>query len=393
MQPFEKVCILVLDSLGVGAMPDAGRFGDAGTNTLMHTSRAVSGIALPNLAKIGLAHLTHIEGTAPHPTPLGGHGKMSEQSDAKDTITGHWEMAGVPIEEPFNVFPDGFPPEILQPFIERTGREVMGNIPASGTEIIKDLGVEHMETGKWIVYTSADSVFQIAAHEDVIPLEELYEACHIAREICDGPRIARIIARPFIGKPGAFQRTYNRHDYSMLPPKPTLCEKLTEAKVPVVGVGKIADIFAHQGVPQNIHTEGNTDGLKRTVGAIQDLERGLVFTNLVDFDMLYGHRRNPEGYAEALLEVDEVLPSILDTLGENGLLMITADHGCDPTYPAHTDHTREYVPILCASRRFNGSVDLGIRESFADLGQTVAENFRITVPTGSSFYSELGAAL
>jgi phosphopentomutase len=236
-------------------------------------------------------------------------------------------------------------------------------------------------------------VLQIAAHEDVIPLEELYEACRIAREICDEPRIARIIARPFIGEPGAFKRTYNRHDYSMLPPEPTLCEKLTDAEVPVVGVGKIADIFAHQGVPENIHTEGNTDGLKKTVAAIKELERGLIFTNLVDFDMLYGHRRNPEGYAEALLEVDGVLPQILDSLGDNGMLMITADHGCDPTYPAHTDHTREYVPILCASRRFTGTVDLGIRESFADLGQTVAENFGITVPTGNSFFSDLSAAL
>jgi len=393
MQPFDKVCILVLDSLGVGAMPDADRFGDAGTNTLTHTARAVSGIALPNLAEIGLAHLTPIEGTSPHPNPLGGHGKMSEKSDAKDTITGHWEMAGVPIEDAFNVYPDGFPDEILQPFIERTGRGVLGNMSASGTEIIKDLGVEHMTTGKWIVYTSADSVFQIAAHEDVVPLEELYEACRIAREICDEPRIARIIARPFIGKPGAFQRTYNRHDYSMLPPQPTLCEKLTEAKVPVIGVGKIADIFAHQGVPENIHTEGNADGLRHTVDAIDRVERGLVFTNLVDFDMLYGHRRNPEGYAEALLEVDGVLPQILDSLGTNGMLMITADHGCDPTYPAHTDHTREYVPILCASRRFKGSVDLGIRESFADLGQTVAENFGIEVPTGKSFYADLASAL
>jgi len=393
MKTFEKVCILVFDSAGVGAMPDAAEFGDAGTNTLGNVAKAVDGIYLPNLASMGLVRILPIEGTTESARPLGAYGKMAEASVSKDTITGHWEMAGVPIFEAFQTFPDGFPDHLLRPFIEKTGRGVLGNYAASGTVIIEDLGEEHMRTGKWIVYTSADSVFQIAAHEDVIPLEELYEACRVARNLFDEHRIARIIARPFVGELGAFRRTYNRHDYSMLPPVPTLCDRLVASEIPVIGVGKIGDIFAHQGISESVHTEGNLDGLKRTIEECKKLERGVVFTNLVDFDMLYGHRRNPQGYATALEEADAFLPEILDALGEDGLLLITADHGCDPTYLKHTDHTREYVPLLCGSRAFSNSVDLGTRATFADLGQTVAENFDIEVPTGTSFLKQLSEAL
>ncbi len=390
---FDKVCILVMDSVGVGAMPDAPSFGDEGSNTIAHVADAVGGIHLPNLARLGLGHLTPIKGTDPATEVRGAHGKMNEASAGKDTITGHWEMAGVPTFTAFTVFSEGFPAEIIEPFVQATGRGILGNHAASGTVIIEELGPEHIRTGKWIVYTSADSVFQIAAHEDVIPLEELYAACKIARDICDKHQIARIIARPFIGEAGSFQRTYNRHDYSMLPHQPTLCDELTKAGIPLIGIGKIADIFAHQGVEQNVHTEGNTDGIAKTIAETKSLDHGVVFCNLVDFDMVYGHRRNPTGYATALLELDAAIPELVDALGDNGLLLLSADHGCDPTHMAHTDHTREYVPVLCGSRAFKGGVDLGTRETFADLGQTVAANFGVSVPTGTSFLNDLRQVL
>lgn len=389
MKTFERICLLVLDSAGVGAMPDAPSFGDAGADTIAHAAASVGGLHLPHLAALGLGHLTHIPGTAPDPAARGAWGKMAEASAGKDTITGHWEMAGLITERPFATFPDGFGPDIIEPFIARTGRGVLGNRPASGTTILEELGAEQVATGQWIVYTSADSVFQIAAHEEVVPLEELYAACEIAREMLAPRNLARVIARPFVGSEGAWKRTYNRRDFTVPPPAPSLCERLTEAGVPVIGLGKIADIFAHRGITTEIHTEGNTDGIARTRAAIADNPRGLIFTNLVDFDMLYGHRRNPEGYAAALQEADEAIPALLDALGPDGLLLITADHGCDPTHEGHTDHTREYVPVLAGSVAMHGGADLGERQTFADLGQTIAENFGVALPSGRSFLGDL----
>lgn len=381
-RPFRKACILVLDGAGIGAAHDCAAFGDpSSVNTLGNTARAVGGLHAPNLQAIGLGHLTHIEGVLPAAGPTGFVARMVEVSAGKDTPTGHWEMVGVRTTEPFAVYNPSFPQHIVDAFVQASGYEVLGNCVASGTAILDELGEEHVRTGKPILYTSADSVFQLAAHEDVIAVEELHRICAIARTVLDPFRVGRVIARPFVGTPGSWKRTYNRKDFSMPPPHGTLLDRLTEAGIAVVGVGKIADIFADCGVPTSIHTEGNADGMAHTIAACRALDRGLVFANLVDFDALYGHRRNPQGFAGALTATDAELPALLDALGEDGLLCITADHGNDPTYLATTDHTREQVPLLLASRRFGpGEVqdrDLGTVSSFACLGQTLAQNFGV----------------
>lgn len=366
----KRVMLIVLDSVGVGALPDAHLYGDEGSNTLGNIARRVK-LALPNLGKLGLGNIVPIEGIAPAAAPLGAFGKMAELSPGKDTTTGHWEMAGIVLEKPFPIYPEGFPEEIINAFEERTGRKVLGNKPASGTVIIEELGAEHLVTGKPIVYTSADSVFQIAAHEEVIPLEELYEMCRVAREILQGEHaVGRVIARPFVGTPGNFQRTANRHDYSIEPPSPTMLELIKDRGLEVVGIGKIGDIYSGKGLTQSIPTKGNADGIDRTLAAWQSVKAGLVFTNLVDYDMKYGHRNDVEGYAAALEEFDGRLPEIMGQLNEEDLLIITADHGCDPTMPG-TDHTREYVPLLIYGDKVKAGTGVGIRKTFADVGATV----------------------
>jgi phosphopentomutase len=332
-------------------------------------------LTLPHLQGLGLGHLTTILGVPPVAAPRGAFGKMRETSAGKDTTTGHWEMAGLSVTKAFPTFPDGFPTEMIERFAKLTGRGVLGNKTASGTEIIEELGAEHMKTGKLIVYTSADSVFQIAAHEEIVPLDELYRASEIARKLCDELPVARVIARPFVGEPGKFKRTYNRRDFSMPPPHATVLDAIADAKLPVIGVGKIWDIFAGRGVTENVHSEGNSDGMARTLAALGRLERGLIFTNLVDFDMLYGHRRDPEGYYRALQEFDAFLPRLEQKLGPRDVVIITADHGNDPTYRG-TDHTREYVPLIAMSHRAAGH-DLGVRNGFYDVAQTLADAFAL----------------
>ncbi len=376
MRPFDKACILVLDGAGIGAAPDCADFGDPDTvNTLGNCARAVGGLRAPRLQRMGLGNLCDIAGIAPTAAPDGFALRMVEASAGKDTPTGHWEMVGVRTTQPFAVFNPRFPDEIVREFERASGHQVLGNCVASGTAILDELGPEHLRTGKPILYTSADSVFQVAAHEEVIAIEELWRICEVARRVLDPWRVGRVIARPFVGQPGAWRRTYNRKDFSMPPPPGTLLDRMVAAGLRVVGVGKIQDIFAGCGVPESIHTEGNADGIEQTIAACRGLDQGLVFTNLVDFDALYGHRRNPGGFAQALTEADARLDDILDALGDRGLLCITADHGNDPTYLATTDHTREVVPLLLASKGFRRGADLGTGDSFACLGQTLADNF------------------
>jgi len=386
-----RFVILVADSAGCGALPDAGRYGDEGSDTIGNTSRAVGGLRLPNLGRMGLGHLTEIAGVPPEPRPVAFHGKMAERSPGKDTTTGHWEMMGVVLGEPLALFPNGFPPEILEPWVRATGVPgVLCNRPASGTAVIQELGEEHQRTGKPIVYTSADSVFQVACHQETVPLERLYEWCRIARRLLDPWRVARVIARPFVGPPGRYTRTYDRRDFSLQPPAPTVLEQLAGSGVPVVGVGKIGDVFDHRGLAEEIHTEGNADGLRRTEEILGRLDHGLLFVNLVDFDMLYGHRNDAAGYARALEELDRALPPILARLRPGDVLAVTADHGCDPTTPS-TDHSREYVPLLVHAPGKGGG-SLGVRSTFADLGASTAEFFGLRPGAGTSFLSEIGLA-
>jgi len=383
-----RVVILVADGVGCGGAPDAARYGDAGADTLGNLSRQRGGLALPHLGALGLGHLTTIAGVPPIAEPEGAWGSLTEQSVGKDTITGHWEMAGVITTAPLATFPNGFPPAITEPLARAAGRELLGNTTASGTAIIEELGPEHLRTGALILYTSADSVLQLAAHEDVVPLDELYRICAVARDIADREHIGRVIARPFVGTPGAFRRTYNRRDFALVPPSPTLCDVLTDAGVPVVGVGKISDIFAGRGVGESLHSEGNDDGMRLTLERLDRMDSGLLFTNLVDFDMLYGHRNDAVGFAGALARLDAWIPDLRARLRPGDLVLLTADHGNDPTKQG-TDHTRERVPLLAFGPGVR-PVNLGTRASFADLGQTVAEALSAPALThGTSFWEAL----
>lgn len=381
---------MVLDSAGIGEMPDAAEWGDAGAHTLGHIfeTRRVN---VPNLQAMGLGNITPLSGLAAAAKPTGSFGKCTLKSDGKDTTTGHWEMAGIILKQGFPKFPDGFPPRIIDEFVDRARVPgILGNIPASGTEIIKQLGEEHVRTGKPIVYTSADSVFQIAAHEEVVPIDRLYEICEIARRILTGnDEVARVIARPFLGSNAQdFKRTANRHDYAVPPPAGNLLPVLKDAGLDVVCIGKIASIYDSIGVTQDLTAKNNEQTVDQTIKALNDESRGLIFSNLVDFDMLYGHRRDPEGYAKALEQFDERLPEIFDAMSEDDLLVMTADHGNDPTKEG-SDHTREYVPLLVYGRNAAAGVNLGTRQSLSDIGQTVAENFGLKIADGVSFLSDI----
>ncbi len=386
-----QIVLIVLDSVGIGAMSDADKYGDIGANTLVNMGKKRGYLNLINLSSLGIGHILtdYIKGITKVEDPQGSFGILNEKSKGKDTTTGHWEICGVILNEPFALFPYGFDIGIIEEFSRRTGRGVLGNKAASGTEIIAELGEEHMKTGKWIVYTSADSVFQIAAHEEVIPLEELYRGCEIARDICNRLNIGRVIARPFAGEKGSFKRTYNRKDFSMPPPHKTALDFLCDSNINVTGIGKIYDIFAGRGVTESIHTDGNADGIEKTIEAISQ-KRGLIFVNLVDYDMVYGHRRDIEGYASALEYFDQNLIRILERIDRESMLIITADHGCDPTFTAHTDHTRERVPLLVYTPGLKKGIYLGIRETFADIGKTILEWFGIKNDlAGNSFLSDL----
>lgn len=386
-----RVIVIVLDSVGIGELPDAAAFGDVGSHTLGNMARAVGGLHLPHMEKMGLANIAIIQGLTPQANPTAAYGKMAEISAGKDSTTGHWELMGLVLEKPFPLYPEGFPPEVMDRFEAEIGRGWLGNYPASGTAIIDELGPEHMRTGQPIVYTSGDSVFQIAAHEEVIPVEELYRICRIARRILRGEHeVSRVIARPFVGRPGHFTRTANRHDFSVSPPEPTVLDFLKEAGLMVCGIGKIEDLFSGQGLTEAIHTEHNMDGVDKTIRAMRERrEPGLIFTNLVDFDAKFGHRNNPQGYAQALAEFDARLPEIQAALAGDDLLVITADHGNDPTTPS-TDHSREYVPILIDGEPGRAGGNIGLRSTFADLGATIADIFGAQSPRfGSSFRAML----
>jgi phosphopentomutase len=379
---------MVLDSVGIGEMPDAAAYGDVGADTLGNIAR-IRGLRLPNLARLGLGNIKPLAGIAPAGSPAGAYGRCALASPGKDTTTGHWEMAGIHLARPFPLYPRGFPPEIMNEFERRIGRGTLGNKAASGTEIIQELGAEHMRTGSPIVYTSADSVFQVAAHEEVIPLGELYKICETARDILRGPHEAgRVIARPFLGAPGHFTRTGNRHDYAVPPPQGMLLDRLEERGVFVHGVGKIFDVFLGRGIRESTKTKDNADGMAKTLAAVQSADSGLIFVNLVDFDMLYGHRNDVEGYGAALEQFDAWLPQLERALGADDAAIFTADHGCDPTTPG-TDHTREYVPLLVCGPKVRPGVNLGLRGSLSDIGQTVAANFGTAIPHGASFLDQI----
>jgi len=377
MPLFARIIIIVLDSAGVGELPDAGRYGDQGSSTIPHTAEAAGGLRVPTLERLGLGRIVPIRGVAPAAAPQGAFGKLAERSAGKDTTTGHWELMGVILERPFPTYPKGFPREIIAAFERAIGTKTLGNVAASGTEIIEQLGPEHERTGYPIVYTSADSVFQIAAHEDVVPVARLYEMCRAARDLLTGPHaVSRVIARPFVGRHGSYTRTDRRRDFSLPPVKTTVLDAAVEAGCEVIGIGKIPDVFAGRGVTRGVHTHDDQDGMAQTVRAMGEMERGIIFTNLVDLDSKYGHRNDPQGYARDLEAIDARLPEALGRLQETDLLFITADHGNDPTTPS-TDHSREYVPLLIAGPRARGGVDLGTRETFADVGATVADALSI----------------
>ncbi len=386
MLRFERVIWVVLDSVGIGALPDAGDYGDVGRNTLGHIAESRP-LKLPTLVELGLANIAPLAHLHAVEKPRASYGRGATHSPGKDTTTGHWEMAGIWLPQAFPVYPHGFPREVIEEFEKQIGRNTIGNKPASGTEIIKELGEEHVRTGKPIVYTSGDSVFQIAAHEDVIPIAELYRMCEIARKILDGKhKVGRVIARPFSGTAGNFARTSRRHDYAVEPPKPMLLDVLKERGVPVLGIGKIHDIYNGRGVEEYVTTKSNADGMDKLTAATRERKSGLIFCNLVDFDMLFGHRKDVEGFANCLEEFDAWLAGYLKLLGEGDFLLITADHGCDPDPRwATTDHSREYVPILAYARRSPQGKDLGIRKTLADMGQTVADNFGGKILRGESF--------
>jgi phosphopentomutase len=382
--PFRRAVILVADGVGCGGAPDARDYGDAGADTLGNIARATGGLRLPNLESLGLGHLTEIAGVSAVASPRGAWGALREASAGKDTITGHWEMAGLLTEEAMPTFPHGFPPAITDALRAASSRGLLGNKTASGTAIIEELGPQHLATGDLILYTSADSVLQIAAHEEIVPLAEQYRICEAARAIADRHRIGRVIARPFVGSPGAFRRTYNRRDYSLIPPGPTLLDDLDAAGQTVIGIGKISDIFAGRGLTRSLHSEGNADGLRLTLEALPKLDRGLLFVNLVDFDMLYGHRNDVPGFARGLGELDAWLPAFQAAIGPGDVAFLTADHGNDPTTPG-TDHTRERVPLLAFGPGVRPA-PLGTRPTFSDLGQTIAGALGIPpIDRGTSF--------
>lgn len=378
MKQIDRAIIVILDGVGIGESPDAADFGDAGSHTLGNLARAVGGLDLPNLQRMGLGNISDLQGITPQKNPAANFGKMREQSPGKDSTTGHWEIAGCILKRAFPTYPEGFPSEVLNPFRKKIGRDILGNKPASGTEIIQQLGAEHLQTGNPIVYTSADSVFQIAAHEAVIPVNELYRMCKIAREILGGPHaVSRVIARPFVGdSPGNFTRTRGRRDFSLKPPRKLVQNCAQESGLTTVGIGKIDDLYAGVGLDVKLHSKSNDDGMNILSGQLKGLDRGLIMINLVDFDMLWGHRNNPEGFYSDLQKFDRRLPEFLGALGPGDLFIITADHGNDPTTPS-TDHSREYVPVLLYGPELKQGMNIGTRTSFADLGKTVADAFQL----------------
>jgi phosphopentomutase len=391
VEEFKRVFLIVMDSVGIGEAPDAERFMDKGADTLGHIAKHMDGLKMPTMGRLGLSNIREIDGILKADHPLAYYTKMQEASNGKDTMTGHWEMMGLHIEQPFRTFPDGFPDALIQELEQKTGRKVIGNKPASGTEIVVELGEEHIESGAMIVYTSADSVLQIAAHEEVIPLDELYRICEIARELTlDDPyMVGRIIARPFVGEPGAFERTSNRHDYALKPFGRTVMNTLADEKFDVIALGKISDIYDGEGVTEAIRTEDNNDGMTKIVETMDKDFNGISFLNLVDFDAKYGHRRDPQGYGEALETFDERLPEVLNKMTDQDLLIITADHGNDPVHHG-TDHTREYVPLLVYHTNIKEGIELPLRKTFADVGATIAENFNVKLPEhGSSFFQDI----
>ncbi len=391
MSALKRAILVVLDGVGAGANPDAAAYGDAGASSLEHCAQAIGGLALPNLGSIGLGNITPVVGTPPDPQARGSYGRMAEAAAGKDSTTGHWEMTGVVLKRPLPTYPHGFPPDVIEAFEQAIGRKVIGNKAASGTEIIKELGEEHLRTARPIVYTSADSVFQIAAHQDVIPLEELYHMCEVARGLLTGEHaVGRVIARPFIGTPGAFKRTEHRRDFSLQPQGTTLLDLLKESGKDVIGIGKIEDLFAGRGLTVRDHTETNRDGMEVTLRWLERDFTGLLFVNLVEFDMLWGHRRDSQGYAQALREVDDWFGQVQQKMRPEDAIFFTADHGVDPTYRG-TDHTRETVPLLAYGEPVKAGVNLGLRPTYADLGQTLAQAFGIEpLAAGTSFAHEIG---
>ncbi len=388
-ESFNRVIIIVLDSVGVGGLPDAYKYGDEGSNTLANTAKTVGGLNIPNFKKLGLGNIIKVEGVEPSKSPMASYGKMTERSAGKDTTTGHWELMGICLPDPFPVYPNGFPKEVIDEFEKKIGRKILCNKPASGTEIIKKLGEEHMKTGKPIIYTSADSVFQIAAHKETIPLKELYEMCEVARDILRGEHsVCRVIARPFIGEPGSFVRTTERRDYSVKPPGKTVLDYATDVGFEVFAVGKIGEIFVNQGITEALHIDNNMDGVDKTLAYMEKKDKGIIFTNLVDFDMLWGHRNNPEGYAKGLEEIDKRIPEIIENLKSDDILVFTADHGCDPTTPS-TDHSREYVPLIVYGERIKSGVNLGICKTFSDLGKTIADLMNFDAPVEGESFAEI----
>ena len=385
-----KSIIIVMDSCGAGEAPDAAEYGDEGSDTLGNTAEALGGFILPNFAAAGLGNLHgHLTGMPPAPTTTMAYGRLTEASAAKDSTTGHWELAGVITKTPFQTFAKrGFPTELINAIAQESGHSFFGNYASSGTVIIEELGPQHLETGQLILYTSADSVFQIAAHKSLVPVEELYRVCEIARRHCNDYSIGRVIARPFEGDPGSFARTYERHDYAMPPHSPTLLDHAKASGLPVHGIGKINDLFAGHGLTSHESTQGDTHGLKQTLAAMDNQSEGIIFTNLVDLDMIYGHRENPEGYYDGLQVIDSFLPQLMEKLGSDDFMFLSADHGNDPT-DGSTDHTREFVPLLVAGRRA-ANVDLGIRDQYCDLAATIAEALELPAPEyGLSFLAEI----
>lgn len=391
MTNFKRVFLIVMDSVGIGEAPDAEKFNDKGADTLGHIAKHMNGLHMPNMGKLGLSNIREIQGIDKADSPKAHFTKMQEASNGKDTMTGHWEIMGLNIQQPFRTFPDGFPPALINELEEKTGRKIIGNKTASGTAILDELGREHMDTGALIVYTSADSVLQIAAHEEIVPLEEQYQICEIARELTLDEKymVGRVIARPFVGEPGDFQRTSNRHDYALKPFGRTVMNELKDASRDVIALGKIDDIYDGEGVTEAIRTADNEDGMTKLVESSSKDFTGLSFLNLVDFDAKYGHRRDPEGYGKALEAYDARLPELLDQLREDDLLIITADHGNDPVHHG-TDHTREYVPLIIYHSAITEGKELPLRETFADIGATIADNFKVTMPeNGKSFLDKI----